>query len=371
MTPFAPEGFRQWATGTCPHLQPAGSQIAVHGAVVAAAGFEDRTLALVNRLRPGPHGHLALLVYKDWQDDNRVEEVAAAYGARGLQADESSRLAYDRFAPDDFGDTLHDWLLDRAIDQVLVDVSSMSRMAILIVLDVCRELNLDTTVFYAEAGEYGPTKDEYEKGKLEGLSRPSVQVYSGISGVLRARRLSSVALQGEPSALIAFMSMNELLTQAIINSLYPSRLFLINGRPPKHQWREEATAWIHDQLRREWREKDNRLDPQNQNLPGRVTSTLWYDETVGELLHLYWALARDYRVILAPTGSKMQTVACYIVKGMHPDIHVEYPTPKGFLHEYSNKVGDCWTVSLGRFGDFISECQRVDFRKHLAVRADV
>ena len=56
-----------------------------------------------------------------------------------------------------------------------------------------------------------------------------------------------------------FMSFNESLTQALLDCVFPSRLFLINGRPPVHIWRETATAWIHETLRSEWRESDNHV----------------------------------------------------------------------------------------------------------------
>jgi len=152
-----------------------------------------------------------------------------------------------------------------------------------------------------------------------------------------------------------FMSMNDLLTQALLNQLYPSRLILINGRPPIHHWREEATAWIHGPLMREWPAEDNpcEINDRGVSLPTRITSTLDYRETVELLLTLYWQWSSRYRVILAPTGSKLQTVGAYLVRAAHEDIHVEYPTPKGFLPSYTTGIGKSHLINFGRINNLV------------------
>jgi hypothetical protein len=337
-------------------------------AIIAAAGFEDRTMALVSVLNP-VGGALGLVVYKDWGDDNRQEALLNAYSAKGIGQSVAKPLHYDRFDPDRFGNALRDWLKEVGHVRVLVDISAMSRLAIMVVLDVCREMGKMVTVFYAEAHEYGPSEEEYLRAKDGIYPRPSIQVYSGVGGVVRAQRLSSVSLQGEPSALIAFMSMNEVLTQALIDCISPSRLFLVNGRPPLHSWRERATAWIHEELRQEWPDGDNpcRLIEDGFALPERVTSTLEYTETVNTLLDIYWSNAAEYRIVLAPTGSKMQTVGCYIVKGIHTDIHIEYPTPESFLPSYSKGIGNRWIVDFGLLDSLLRGLRSQVMADHLMV----
>ena len=234
----------------------------------------------------------------------------------------------------------------------MLDASAMSKFLLLLCLDVCREIGSTVRIFYAEAEEYGPKREVYERAKADlEKQRPTIQIYSGVHGLLRHPRFSSVAMQGQPTAAIAFMSFNEQLTQALLNDVCPSRLFLINGRPPCLQWREEATAWIHDKLRAEWPQCDNPVD--SRGLPKRATSTLEYTETLKLLLELYWSLSVDHRILVAPTGSKMQTVAVFIVKQLHPDIHLEYPTPSGFLDSYSGGIGATWVIDFGSLAECI------------------
>jgi hypothetical protein len=323
--------------------------------IISAAGFEDRAFALLKMLVIRHPTRVVLIRYKNWADNNRVADVVDAYRNAGIAVEQGDQLEYDALNPDLFADELMLWLSARAPNAVTVDVSAMSRLAIMLTLDVCREIGVAVNLFYAEATDYAPSQGEYEEARRAGLPRPSIQVYSGVGGVVRATRLSSVALQGEPTAAIAFMSMNELLTQALVNSIYPTKLFLINGRPPRHPWREEATAWIHEQLRREWPDKDNPTfrTTSGIEMPIRSTSTLDYIESAAEILNIYWSVATEFRIILAPTGSKMQAVGAFIARATHSDIHVEYPTPKGFLPNYSSGVTGAWLVRFGRLGDLV------------------
>ncbi len=354
------------------HLLPpaepcSGFSLSAGDLLIAAAGFEDRATALVEMLTARPTSYATVIEYKPFDRHNRLRELLRTFRLKRIT---SKVLEYDRFAPYSFPSLLMEMVRDLSVRHVVLDISAMSKLAIMLCLEVCRAANLPVTVFYAEAQEYGPGREEYERARKENnLHRPSIQVYTGVRGVLHLGELASVSMQGQPTAAIAFMSFNECLTQAIVDALYPSRLFLINGRPPRLHWREEATAWIHEQLRREWPEVDNPLekDGPRERLPKRSTSTLHYHETIEVLLELYWQLALDHRVLLAPTGSKMQTIACFLVKAMHKDIHVEYPIPTGFLDLYSTGTGLKWTVAFPRLGNFCRTLELKDRRENLMI----
>ena len=92
-----------------------------------------------------------------------------------------------------------------------------------------------------------------------------------------------------------------------------------------------------------------------------------YRETVALLLQLYWQLSSNHRILLAPAGSKMQAVGCYLVKALHPDIHIEYPSPEGFLQEYSSGVGARWLLDLGNLSERLSAIANAERRKYLEI----
>ena len=336
--------------------------------LVVAPGFEERTSAFVQVLRSSGCTKAVLLDYRPTNRDNKLGEVSRLLEKAGVI--EIATLVYDRFGPEQFEGSFRDYLIDCSPKRVIVDISTMSKLALMIVLGVCRTTDVDLEIWYAEAAEYRPTEEEFQSAKATNeVHRPSLQIYTGVHGVVRVESLSSVSMQGQPTAAVAFMSFHDVLTQALLNTVYPARLFLINGRPPKHSWREEAMAWIHDKLRDEWKE-DNpvRMVPTGSaGLPKRVTSTLDYRETVVVLLRLYWELSASHRMLVAPSGSKMQTVACSFVKFLHPDIHMEYPSAQGFVKEYSFGIGEKWRLRFPRFRQLIEEFGSIERRERLEV----
>jgi hypothetical protein len=340
--------------------------------LIAAGGFEDRALVSSIVVQPSAIARAVLLRYKPDDQRNRLEELRNRLRGNGFCVGDDDVLDFDRYDPEGFSETFRDRLLAAGAERVVLDISAMSKLAILLCLDVCRELNLETSIIYSEAETKGPSREQYQLARVEkNLHRPSIQLYTGIHGVIHVARLSSVAMQGQPSAAIAFMSFNELLTQALLNAVFPSRLFLINSRSPTWQWRESATAWIHEQLRAEWPAEDNPIELMsitNSELPKRTASALDYKEALKLLLGLYWELAVDHRILLAPTGSKMQTVACFLTRALHPDIHIEYPTPEGFFENYSSGVGASWLISFGPLGDLLKTFRLEERRLLLGIQ---
>jgi hypothetical protein len=59
----------------------------------------------------------------------------------------------------------------------------------------------------------------------------------------------------------------------------------------------------------------------------------------------------------------------YLVKALHPDIHIEYPSPEGFAPEYSTGVGTRWLLKLGTFSQRLAALEEVASRSGLAQSA--
>lgn len=339
--------------------------------MIHAPGFEDRTMAVVDSVLPSAGARAILLDYRPFNATNRLRDVRGALSVQGIEIEDDDILTYDRFEPGDFEQRLRDRLSVHATRYAVVDISTMSKLAIMLVLNVCCSLDLSVRVVYSEAQTYCPSREDFERARKENkVHQPTLQVFTGVHGVVRVDSLASVAMQGHPTAALVFMSFNDVLTQVLLNTVYPSRLFLINGRPPKHGWREEATAWIHDQVCREW-EEDNPVEESAKNggisIPKRAVSTLDYRQTVLLLLQLYWQLSANHRVLLAPAGSKMQAVGCYLVKALHPDIHIEYPSPEGFSREYGSGVGNRWLLDLGNLSERLATIADAERREYLEI----
>ena len=334
--------------------------------LIVAAGFERRALTVMKNIRSINNGHIIILDYRPKNAKNKLCEAIHVCKKKGCKNGNVHLIEYNRFEPFDFPETLS-ILLDKISASTLkLDISALSKLGILLCLSVAHKMDLNIEVLYTEAEYYAPSEEEYNKSIDEVQRvRPSLKIYTGVYDVLRVKELSSVAMQGQSTAAIAFMSMNEKLTQSLINFVYPGKLLLINGRPPSLGWREAATSFIHEPLRKEW-EEDNPVCI-NTQLPLRTTSTLYYAETVDTLLKLYWTYSTNYRILIAPTGSKMQTLSCYILKSLHPDLHFEYPTPKGFLDNYSTGEKELWSIPIGKLNNILISLKKEENFKHLLI----
>jgi len=337
-------------TGKLPVLEPCSTvPLGSRWILIHSPGFEDRTMSIVDLVSVSSGAAAILLDYRPFNSKNRLDDVSAGLRNKGVHISDDDILIYDRFDPGDFEQRLARRISEIGADSVLLDISTMSKLAIILILRTCQELDIDVDILYASAKHYGPTKEEFERARdLNNLHQPTLQIFTGVHGVVRVGSLASVAMQGQPTAALVFMSFNDLLTQSLLNTVYPTRLFLINGSPPKLKWREEATAWIHEQVRREWSEDNPVVLKDGIYLPSRTVSTLEYRETFRLLTSLYWQLSAQYRILLAPAGSKMQAIGCFFVKALHPDIHIEYPSPEGFLAEYSSGISDIWLLRFGK-----------------------
>jgi len=330
---------------------------------VAAAGFEDRVFAFPESLgmRAQEEGNAILLDYLPRSRKNRADQLNTVLSGRGLRV---TMIDYNRLAPDGFGLTFRDAVIGLKAERVCLDISGMSRLAIMIIVDVCRELNLYLRVVYAEAEHYAPGHDEFEAARRAGNQRlPTSFIHTGVYDVVHVSRLSSVRMQNRATLLIAFDSFNEGLCQALVNVMNPARFILINGRPPRGEfaWREKATAYVHQRLREEW-------SLGHDNDPVKVSSTLRYRETYELLAEIYWNFSADHRIVVAPTGSKMQTLGTCFLRAAHEDVHVEYPTVEGFFADkYSAGVHRKWEVRFGKLNDLVESVRLWEREVHLGL----
>ncbi len=331
--------------------------------LISAGGFEDRVLAIPSILtkESPPEGLAIVLEYLPHDEKNRLDEVVTALRQRCAQVETEK---YDLHHPEGFDQILTDRLYSLKACAVCLDISGMSRLAIMIIADVLREMNLPLRIVFAEARDYAPSEEEFESAKKgDEQHLPTSFIHTGIHDVLHVRRLSSVRMQSNATLLIAFDSFNEALCQALINMINPSRFILINGLPPRDEllWREEATKYVHQFLRKEWNIEDD-------NVPVKTTSTLYYAETYELLTSLYWRFSTEHRIIIAPTGSKMQTLGSYLMRAVHEDVHLEYPAVSGFFGDkYSRGVREIWEIDFGNMGDFISRLRQQEILSHLGL----
>lgn len=328
-----------------------------------AAGFEERSIVFPSNLCAEQGAHAVVLDYQPADPRNQLAFAVNLVEGIGVTTE---TIPFNRLDADEAWAWLEASIRQKSVthNRIVLDISGLSKIGILLAMEAARLFCLELLIVYAEAELYHPTHEEYAKAKgNNNILQPSLQIYSGIEGVLCASVLSSVAMQGQPICLVSFMSFNENFTQTLLNRLNPSHLFLINGKPPHHTWREEATAWIHERLVKEWAQDD----VEAYQAVSRCTSTLDYRETFEEISKIYWSTFVTHRMIVAPCGSKMQAIGTYMAKAVHPDIQIEYPVARGYLDQYSYRVGSLWQIDFGHLSDRIKTIKAAETAKYIMI----
>lgn len=307
--------------------------------LVTCAGFEDRAFEYLRRAveRDSRGFQITAIDYLPKERANRISEVTdLAVRSRAKLV----WITYDRENPSD--PTL---AVAEQPGRLLIDTSGMSRL--LIVQLVCALVRsarfTGTEVIYTEAAEYPPTKEEVERtfaktGELFSLIN---FISSGVFGIIVPPELSTVAMYGQPIRLITFPSFNPAQLAALCSEINASSYTIIHGRPHSDDngWRKEAISRINSitSLR---------------EVEEVVTSTFDYRETVTALLDIYQRHGDRQKLIVSPTGSKMQALAVGLVSGFLHDIQIVYPAPRSFPSpdNYTKGVRQIYSLNLSFLG---------------------
>ncbi len=310
---------------------------------IVAAGFEDRSVEILKRLvSEGNNGGTAIvLTYLPSLKENKKDEITklCAYGSI-----KPIYVEYDRHNPSAIGDRLCN-ILNSVTGNIFMDISAMSRLLIVQLVVALGQYNLfnKTVILYSEAFEYPPTKEEVDKAIKE---QKNDEIYramflsSGVFEVTIVPELSSVSSQGQPIRLVEFPSFNTDQLPSIRSEIQPTRFSIIHGIPPlvENRWRTEAIK------------KLNHID-EISNREDFDASTLDYRETLNVLLKIYDEHGAMDRIILAPTGSKMQALAVGIFRAYMKDVQVAYPTPREFAapKDYTTGVRNIYILEMFSF----------------------
>lgn len=319
-------------------------------AYIGAAGFEDRAFAVLNEAKQykKTFEYIIGIEYEPRDTRNRKEEFQQVAREVISQENNIEWVTFDRKTPGEFDDALN---LIRQIcsrgAHIFLDISAMSKMLILVLLDALRDINSSLTIAYTEAKVYHPSPEEFERDFEEAKQKLPKRIpeflTSGVYGVVTTPALSSVATQGYPTALVGFPTFNHNLFLALLNEVTPQELRIIEGEPLRDQnkWRLGAVKKINESSYSLAKE-----------LPETV-STFHYDQTISQLEKLYEKYQYTHEFVIAPTCSKLQTVGVFFFKQMHPDVQIVYPTPKGFFDLYTEGVEQIHQISFPDYHQFI------------------
>ncbi len=299
---------------------------------IVAEGFENRSTYWISQNNNNTVFSESIICKYSPSKKSRLDEMYKFVKCHTIS--EPRVLEFNRFEPTLFEHVFKESLeLLDGIEEIIIDISVMSKMLIMIILCCLSDYEIKITLVYSEPVSWGPAEEKYREiianrthGTCIGLS--SV----GVGNVVRTPMLSSVVMQNCPIYLIAFLSFNEQLINVLVNEISPTKLKIINHRCPQDNWREEAMYTIHKDLIED-------------NMGADAIDTLSsfelkdYISVFEDMAKVYKENCYNYRIVIAPTGCKLHAVACALLKLCCSDIHIEYPTPESYLFdEYSSEI---------------------------------
>lgn len=313
---------------------------------IVAEGFEPRSYFWIGHEQNSTKFEDVIVVKYNPGKKSRFVEMMDCVKKHALNTPKI--MEYNRFEPTVFEQQIKSFFINNRdyYEEIIIDISVMSKLLIMIILSSLRNYQGGLRLLYSEPYNWGPTQKKYsdiiEKktfGTCIGLS--SV----GVGNVVRTPLLSSIVMQDCPILLVAFLSFNEQLINVLINEISPTQLRLINHKCSRIKWRENAMFSIHKNLIEEYHVNEV-----------ESFDLLDYKSVFEYLATTYRDNCYDYRIVLSPTGCKLHTVACALLKLCCSDVHIEYPTPESYLFEEysSDKVYSVYEICFPEFCDTIN-----------------
>lgn len=315
---------------------------------IGAAGFEDRSLAVLKKIKENRKtlSHIVGIEYQPYYCKNNKDGFEHLASELVPSNDNIKWIKFDRENPGQLDASLKSIReICAQFSHIWLDISAMSKLLILVLLEALRDIDVSLTIAYAEAEVYHPDRKEFE-GKIKQVKRTMQTLEfltSGVAGVVTTSALSSIAMQNYPTALVAFPTFNSQLLSALLTEVTPQDLIIVEGEPLRdlNKWRQTAIRKLNQEFYASAKAT-------------YVASTFYYDKTI----KLLEKICQDYRftheLVVAPANSKLQTVGVFFFKQMHPEIQILYPTPKSFIfNHYTERVKQIHQISFHSYCRFV------------------
>lgn len=318
-----------------PGIEPVNAdELGPEDVLIFCAGFEERSIEFCKRVLASAEfpPNIIIIDYLPPMDENKHLEIMGILDSARIEA---QTINYDRHDPAAIGNGLITTLREYG-GNIYLDISGMSRLLIvqaIVSIGSIPDMLSRLIVVYSEAKEYPPNREDVEKYMRE-AHKDVDDVYSsiflskGIYEVTVVPELASISMLGQPIRIITFPSFEDHRIKAVRGEVQPSYWTFIHGIPPRKEnmWRPDAIKAL------------NRIDAIS-NREEVSASTINYVETLDRILHTYAEKNIFEKIIIVPTGSKMQTVGVAIFRIFMKDVQIAYPTPITFPEPERYTIG--------------------------------
>lgn len=313
--------------------------------LIVCPGFEDRSIASLSRLPLQRVANVCMLVYDPSLPENEVPLQLAFERLTPFR--EAGRLFISRFALDaaaNSGRVFTELLKSLAVPagEIWVDVSGMTMFAICQALYAARAVFplRRVRVIYTEAGEYYPTRKQFEKVRKQLASDPTVlpkSLSEEMAETLILDTFTGFSLKESPTCLFLFAGYELHRSIGVVDHTNPGKLVLIYGEPEREElkWRVELARLLHSAF------------ISTRETAEAVVSTLRVGDSVALLREYYAMLYDDHNIAIAPICGKMQAVSAFLFWEECPDVQLIFTRPVRYVpNHYSKGVGHTFQFLL-------------------------
>ncbi len=312
-----------------------------NSAFVACAGFEDRAPIAITRLADLQLTFSKSIIATYTNEENADAEEKFEYLSPKIVREEERRIKIPLEPISEFETTLTNSLSD--VEHVFCDITGFNTSSMFNALNAIRRSKKSFSIMYTEASEYSPSKAEYEQyfsfnyieEDLTSIEKyeASSSMYSKICDVDFVSGFEGSASPGYPYYLIAFLPFKRSRLGAVLQEIAAAKRLLIAAEPVRSDlaWRTKALKEI------------NRDIIQDNSSEIIDLSTLSIKDTLFMLENKLNEDSNRYRYnfVIAPLGSKVQKVACWIFSVQNPRISVLSSTPcEMYFDSYSKGFRD-------------------------------
>ena len=319
--------------------------------IICSLGFEERTFSVVERIlkdNPTSLKNVILVTYPTNKADNDINRPKF----ENLKSHDINvfEIAYEKTSfYNSFLSLLHDKVFSGS--KVIFDISTCSSYLFYPIMKALLEVDISLTIAYAEAKEYDPSKENWEKVAAKAEREKELFIKSwdeadfqsvGVDDVYSSNLFSEMNPGNKPAILIAIPNFNSIRMQSIkekdkeINKTDSNNIFWLIGVPPREEnkWRGEALL------------KTNALEKIEDKNKWYV-STLHYKDSIKQLEAIWTNNKYSSHISVGTLGSKMQHLATFFFIYLHPDTGLWLAEPRKFkAGTYSTGVRQLYQINF-------------------------
>lgn len=307
------------------------SNAQVPSVLITCASFEERSMALIKRLS------------RDYRVNNSFIFRSNEYGGMGKSPEYFQTIHNRLLEATESDPTIIDFSMEHSIPsmakfekllcgmtqsdvstQAIVDITTFPRQELLMLLRVIdNEPQISTKLFYAEPREYAT---EHVGGWLTGGVK-SVRPVPGFGGIQPPNKKKNL--------LIMFLGHEEERTAITWKRHQPRKTVAILPDPNYRQEMNGIVERTHQPL-------FTKLSPTEfyPNVPAHGIR-----ESEMAVLNIWEQYHETHYIVVAPLGTKLQTLGVYRAAKQKADIQVTYALPSIYNYEkYSLGIGRCWEI---------------------------